>query len=34
MTKQNPEGKRIAFVATCGVEQVELTEPWKGMQEK
>jgi protease I len=27
------EGKRIAFVATDGVEQVELTEPWKTVEE-
>jgi protease I len=27
------DGKRIAFVATDGVEQVELTEPWKAVQE-
>jgi protease I len=27
------EGKRIAFVATDGVEQIELTEPWKVIQE-
>jgi protease I len=26
------EGKRIAFVATDGVEQVELTEPWAAVQ--
>jgi protease I len=26
-------GKRIAFLATDGVEQVELTEPWKAVQE-
>ena len=26
------EGKRIAFLATCGVEQVELTEPWLAVQ--
>jgi protease I len=25
-------GKRIAFLATDGVEQVELTEPWDGIQ--
>jgi protease I len=23
------QGKRIAFLATDGVEQVELTEPWR-----
>jgi protease I len=27
------DGKRIAFVATDGVEQVELTEPWKTVEE-
>jgi protease I len=27
------KGKRIAFLATDGVEQVELTEPWDGIQE-
>jgi protease I len=27
------DGKRIAFVATDGVEQVELTEPWKAVEE-
>jgi len=26
------QGKRIAFLATDGVEQVELTEPWKAVQ--
>jgi protease I len=26
------QGKRIAFLATDGVEQVELTEPWKAME--
>jgi protease I len=25
-------GKRVAFLATDGVEQVELTEPWDGVQ--
>jgi protease I len=28
----NLNGKRIAFVATEGVEQVELTEPWKAVE--
>src|SRR5689334_16844837 len=28
------EGKRIAFLATDGVEQVELTEPWKAVKEE
>ena len=27
------QGKRIAFLATDGVEQVELTEPWKAVTE-
>jgi protease I len=27
------DGKRIAFVATDGVEQVELTEPWHAVEE-
>ena len=27
------KGKRIAFLATDGVEQVELTEPWKAVQQ-
>lgn len=27
------QGKKIAFLATDGVEQVELTEPWKAVQE-
>jgi protease I len=26
-------GKRIAFIATDGVEQVEVTEPWKAVRE-
>ena len=25
------QGKKIAFIATEGVEQVELTEPWKAV---
>jgi protease I len=32
MTNNDLSGKRIAFVATCGVEQVELTEPWKAVK--
>jgi protease I len=28
------DGKRIAFVATNGVEQVELTEPWKAVEQE
>jgi protease I len=31
---QRLEGKRVAFLATDGVEQVELTEPWKKVQEE
>ncbi len=27
------EGKRVAFLATDGVEQVELTEPWKAVED-
>ncbi len=27
------QGKKIAFLATDGVEQVELTEPWKAIEE-
>jgi protease I len=26
-------GKRIAFVATDGVEQIELTEPWRAIED-
>ena len=34
MTQSQLTGKRIAFlVATEGIEQVELTEPWKAVQE-
>jgi protease I len=29
---QNLEGKRIAFLATDGFEQIELTEPWKAVK--
>jgi protease I len=28
------EGKKIAFLATDGVEQVELTEPWKAVEQE
>jgi protease I len=28
------EGKKIAFIATEGVEQVELTEPWKAVEQE
>ena len=27
------QGKKVAFIATEGVEQVELTEPWKAVQD-
>ena len=27
------QGKKIAFIATEGVEQVELTEPWKAVEQ-
>jgi protease I len=27
------QGKRVAFIATDGVEQVELTEPWKAIEQ-
>jgi protease I len=27
------QGKKIAFLATDGVEQIELTEPWKAVQQ-
>jgi len=32
-TKQPLKGKRIAFLATDGFEQIELTEPWKQIEE-
>jgi protease I len=32
MANQSIKGKRIAFLATCGVEQVELTEPWEAVK--
>jgi protease I len=32
MASESIQGKRIAFLATCGVEQVELTEPWKAVK--
>jgi protease I len=32
MTDRPLQGKRIAFLATDGVEQVELTEPWKAVE--
>ena len=28
------EGKRVAFLATDGVEQVELTQPWKAVEQE
>ena len=31
---QRLEGKKVAFLATDGVEQVELTEPWKKIEEE
>jgi protease I len=31
---QRLEGKRVAFLATDGVEQVELTEPWRTVEEE
>ena len=33
MADQTLKGKKIAFLATDGFEQVELTEPWKAIQE-
>jgi protease I len=30
---ENLQGKKIAFLATDGVEQVELTEPWKAVEQ-
>lgn len=33
MAQDTLAGKRIAFLATCGVEQVELTEPWKAVED-
>ena len=32
MANESLTGKRIAFLATCGVEQIELTEPWKAVE--
>jgi protease I len=31
MSEQSINGKRVAFLATDGFEQVELTEPWKAV---
>ena len=28
------DGKKVAFLATDGVEQVELTEPWKAVEDE
>jgi protease I len=33
MATQSIKNKRIAFLATDGVEQVELTEPWKAVEQ-
>jgi deglycase len=33
MATESIKGKRIAFLATCGVEQVELTEPWEAVKD-
>jgi protease I len=33
MAGESIQGKRIAFLATDGFEQVELTEPWKAVEE-
>jgi protease I len=33
MATESINGKHIAFLATCGVEQVELTEPWQAVKE-
>jgi protease I len=33
MTEKNLQGKRVAFLATDGVEQVELTRPWEALQQ-
>ncbi len=33
MSKMNLEDKRIAFLATDGFEQVELTEPWNAVEQ-
>ena len=33
MAEQTLSGKRIAFLATDGVEQVELTEPWEAVKQ-
>lgn len=33
MSEHNIAGKRVAFVLTDGVEQVELTSPWKAVKD-
>lgn len=33
MDTQSLDGKRIAFLATDGVEQIELTRPWKELEQ-
>ncbi|MBX3449235.1 MAG: type 1 glutamine amidotransferase [Planctomycetaceae bacterium] len=33
MSSNSLEGKKIAFLATCGFEQVELTDPWEAVKE-
>jgi protease I len=33
MTVESTKGKRVAFLATDGVEQVELTEPWQAVKD-
>src|SRR5215210_7201125 len=33
MAENRIDGKRVAFLATDGVEQVELTEPWKAVEQ-
>ena len=32
MAKKQLNGKRIAFLATDGFEQIELTEPWESIK--
>jgi protease I len=33
MTGESIQGRKVAFLLTDGFEQVELTEPWKAVQE-
>jgi protease I len=33
MTTSQLHNKRIAFLATCGFEQIELTKPWKAVKD-